>query len=271
MQHKATAVDHFGDKHHRELLWRTFIKWQQAYTSICKDISAGSANRLVAYGDASFCSCCCKGNPSHQLFLCAEMGYHCKVFDMYEFRTSRLCCAAMDGMPLPVTGNPSPYQRADMQTPHKPRLHMLQGLYTKHMVTALHTQYLTSQPTNLFGYTAYLQPLIQHKHRTSITHTTVSRKTGTAPTCVTAAHQQAESAQCFPSERGRREYAPENYSVRLCRNTECHRTLWNRDVNAAIIIPRLFLDWAKPPEFCRDAHCTGDVNVLLLACCSVRQ
>ena len=85
-----------------------------------------------------------------ELFLCAEMGYHCKVFDTYEFRTSRLCCAALDGMPLPVTGNPSPHQRADMQTPHKPMLHMLQGLYTKH-IFELHTQYLTSQPTNRFG------------------------------------------------------------------------------------------------------------------------
>jgi len=31
--------------------------------------------------------------------------------------------------------------------------------------------------------------------------------------------------------------------------------LWNRDVNAAINILRLFLDWvegrSKPPEFCR--------------------
>ena len=60
------------------------------------------------------------------------------------------------------------------------------------------------------------------------------------------------------AERGRRDYGPESYSVRLCRNTECHRTLWNRDVNAAVNILKLFLDWVegrpKPPEFCRDAH-----------------
>ena len=63
---------------------------------------------------------------------------------------------------------------------------------------------------------------------------------------------------CTFAERGRRDRGPESYSVRLCRNTECHRSLWNRDVNASATILRLFLDWAegrpKPPEFCLDAH-----------------
>ena len=57
------------------------------------------------------------------------------------------------------------------------------------------------------------------------------------------------------AERGRGDHGPESYSMRLCRNTECHRTLWNRDVNAAVNILKLFLDWVegrpKPPEFCR--------------------
>ncbi|KAL3135720.1 hypothetical protein ABBQ38_006188 [Trebouxia sp. C0009 RCD-2024] len=166
MQYEAAAVDHFGDRRHRQLRRRTFIKTQQAYSALCRSISAGSQDTVVAYGDASFSSSCCKGNPSTPtVSLRRNLGYHCKVYDTDEFRTSRLCCAcktAMDGMPLPVT------------------------------------------------------------------------------------------------ERGRRELGPESYSVRLCRNTECHRTLWNRDVNAAVNILRLFLDWAegraKPPEFCRDAH-----------------
>ena len=66
MQHEAGAVDHFEDMRHRNLRWRTFIKRQQAYTSICKDISAGSADTVVAYGYASFSfsSSCCKGKPS---------------------------------------------------------------------------------------------------------------------------------------------------------------------------------------------------------------
>ncbi|KAL3141215.1 hypothetical protein ABBQ38_003554 [Trebouxia sp. C0009 RCD-2024] len=166
MQYEAAAVDHFGDRRHRQLRRRTFIKTQQAYSALCRSISAGSQDTVVAYGDASFSSSCCKGNPSTPtVSLRRNLGYHCKVYDTDEFRTSRLCCAcktAMDGMPLPVT------------------------------------------------------------------------------------------------ERGRRDHGPESYSVRLCRNTECHRTLWNRDVNAAVNILRLFLDWAegraKPPEFCRDAH-----------------
>ena len=36
MQYEAAAVDHFGDMRHRKLEWRTFIKQQQAYTSICR-------------------------------------------------------------------------------------------------------------------------------------------------------------------------------------------------------------------------------------------
>ncbi len=53
----------------------------------------------------------------------------------------------------------------------------------------------------------------------------------------------------------RKDHGPESYIVRLCRNTESRRILWNRDVNAAINILRLFLDWvegrSKPPESCR--------------------
>ncbi|KAL3151893.1 hypothetical protein ABBQ38_012854 [Trebouxia sp. C0009 RCD-2024] len=42
MQHEVAAVDHFGDRRHIQLLWRTFIKTQQAYFAICRFISAGS-------------------------------------------------------------------------------------------------------------------------------------------------------------------------------------------------------------------------------------
>ncbi|DBA74949.1 TPA: hypothetical protein ACH3X1_010296 [Trebouxia sp. C0004] len=108
MQHEVAALEHFGDRRHRQLRWRTFIKRQQAYSAICRSISAGSKDTVVAYGDASFSSSCCKGNPSTPtVSLRRNLGYHCKVFDTDEFRTSRLCCAcktAMEGMPLPVTG-----------------------------------------------------------------------------------------------------------------------------------------------------------------------
>ena len=109
MQYEAAAVTHFGDRRHRQLRWRTFIKRQQAYSAICKAISAGSADTIVAYGDASFSSSSGKGNPSTPtVSLRRILGYHCKVFDTDEFRTSRLCCACktpMGGMPLPVTGD----------------------------------------------------------------------------------------------------------------------------------------------------------------------
>ncbi|KAL3146643.1 hypothetical protein ABBQ32_000873 [Trebouxia sp. C0010 RCD-2024] len=73
-----------------------------------RSISAGSKDTIVAYGDASFSSSCSKGNPSTPtVSLRRNLGYHCKVFDTDEFRTSRLSCACkttIDGMPLPVTG-----------------------------------------------------------------------------------------------------------------------------------------------------------------------
>ena len=116
MRYEAAAVSHFGDRRHRQLRWRTFMKRQQAYSAICRAISAGSQDTVVAYGDASFSSSCNKGNPSTPtVSLRRNLGYHCKVFDTDEFRTSRLCCACkspMDGMPLPVTGNFLPYANA---------------------------------------------------------------------------------------------------------------------------------------------------------------
>ncbi len=42
MQHTAAAQTHFGDRRHRQLRWRSFIKRQQAYTAICKEITGGS-------------------------------------------------------------------------------------------------------------------------------------------------------------------------------------------------------------------------------------
>lgn len=109
MQHTAAAQTHFGDRRHRQLRWRSFIKRQQAYTAICKEISGGSKETVVAYGDAKFSSSCCKGNPSTPtVSLRRKLGHCCQVYDTDEFRTSKLCCAcktAMDGMPLPLLGN----------------------------------------------------------------------------------------------------------------------------------------------------------------------
>ena len=109
MQHTAAAQTHFGDRRHRQLRWRSFIKRQQAYTAICKELSGGSKETVVAYGDVKFSSSCCKGNPSTPtVSLRRKLGHCCQVYDTDEFRTSKLCCAcktAMDGMPLPLLGN----------------------------------------------------------------------------------------------------------------------------------------------------------------------
>ncbi len=109
MQHTAAAQTHFGDRRHRQLRWRSFIKQQQAYTAICKEITGGSKETVVAYGDAKFSSSCCKGNPSTPtVSLRRKLGHCCQVYDTEEYRTSKLCCAcktAMDGMPLPLLGN----------------------------------------------------------------------------------------------------------------------------------------------------------------------
>ena len=45
------------------------------------------------------------------------------------------------------------------------------------------------------------------------------------------------------------------YGVRLCQNTACHRTKWNRDVNGALNIQGRFLERVRglerAPPFCR--------------------
>ncbi|DBA78666.1 TPA: hypothetical protein ACH3X1_008584 [Trebouxia sp. C0004] len=110
MQHTAAAQAHYGDRRHRQLRWRSFIKRQQAYSAICKTISGGNSDTIVAYGDAKFSSSCCKGNPSTPtVSLRRKLGHCCQVYNTDEFCTSKLCCAcktAMDGMPLPLLGNP---------------------------------------------------------------------------------------------------------------------------------------------------------------------
>ena len=46
MQHTTAAQAHFGDRRHRQLRWRSFIKRQQAYSAICKEISGGSRDTV---------------------------------------------------------------------------------------------------------------------------------------------------------------------------------------------------------------------------------
>ena len=100
MQYKAATVK--SPVMDRQLHRHTFIKWQQADSAICRAISAGSEDTVVAY-EAS----CDKRNSSRKsVSLRKNLSCHCKVCDTDEFCNSRLCCAcksAMDGMPRPVT------------------------------------------------------------------------------------------------------------------------------------------------------------------------
>ncbi|DBA87522.1 TPA: hypothetical protein ACH3X1_004553 [Trebouxia sp. C0004] len=87
MQHTAAAHTHFGDRRHRQLRWRSFIKRQQAYSAICKEISGGSKDTVVAYGDAKFSSSCCKGNPSTPtVSLRRKLGHCCQECSLTSHR-----------------------------------------------------------------------------------------------------------------------------------------------------------------------------------------
>ncbi|DBB01112.1 TPA: hypothetical protein ACH3X1_001004 [Trebouxia sp. C0004] len=100
MQHTAAAQTHFGDRRHRQLRWRSFIKRQQAYSAICKEISGGSSDTVVAYGDAKFSSSCCKGNPSTPtVSLRRKLGHCChgtRQYDTDEFRTNKALLCLQD-------------------------------------------------------------------------------------------------------------------------------------------------------------------------------
>ena len=229
------------------------------HTPAYADISAGSADTVVAYGDASFSSSCCKGNPSTPaVSLRRNLGYHCKVFDTDEVCTSRLCCArktAMEGMLLPVTGNP--YRISELTC----RPHIDLCCTCCNTVTSLHTQYFDKSPNTVFWVhssppNSYPTPSIASAiQSTAKSHTNVSRQTDTAPIYVTAAHQQADSAQ-YACRKGLKGSQTRELQCVAVSKTEC-RTIWNLDVSATNIL-HLSLDWAesraKPPEFCRDAR-----------------
>ncbi|KAL3148147.1 hypothetical protein ABBQ38_014429 [Trebouxia sp. C0009 RCD-2024] len=164
LTHLPAAVSHFGARKYRQLRWSRYMQKQRAMASMCNSITGGKSDTIVAYGDAKF-ACCGKGNEATPTTsLRKNLGKACKVYDVDEFRTSKLCCVchhAMAGMPLPSI------------------------------------------------------------------------------------------------ERCRND-GDHSYSVRLCSNRGCERMMWNRDVNAAINVLKLFLAWTsgadKPSAFARTVH-----------------
>ena len=81
---------------------------QFAMASMCNSITGGKADTIVAYGDAKF-ACSGKGNEATPTTsVRRRLGTQCRVYDVDEFRTSKLCCAChseMAGMPLPQSGD----------------------------------------------------------------------------------------------------------------------------------------------------------------------
>ncbi|DBA99902.1 TPA: hypothetical protein ACH3X1_013786 [Trebouxia sp. C0004] len=66
LQHAPEAIAHFGDRRHRQLRWRSYIKRQHAYAAICKTISNGRRDIVVACGNGSFAAAAAKASPVHQ-------------------------------------------------------------------------------------------------------------------------------------------------------------------------------------------------------------
>lgn len=108
LMHLPAAVAHYGARKYRQLRWTRYMQAQFAMASMCNSITGGKADTIVAYGDAKF-ACCGKGNEATPTTsLRKRLGKQCRVYEVDEFRTSKLCCAChteMAGMPLPHSGD----------------------------------------------------------------------------------------------------------------------------------------------------------------------
>ena len=108
LTHMPATVTHYGARKYRQLRWSLYMQKQRAMASMCNSITGGKRDTIVAYGDAKF-ACCGKGNEATPTTsIRKKLGAACRVYDVDEFRTSKLCCAchhAMAGMPLPSMGN----------------------------------------------------------------------------------------------------------------------------------------------------------------------
>ena len=104
LQHLQLCVDHFCNKRNRALRWDTFRKRQAALASMCNMITAYSKDAMVGYGDGRFSS----QGPTQSLRR--RLRSLCHVYDVDEFRTSKLCSAchhSMTGMPSGPQGGAS--------------------------------------------------------------------------------------------------------------------------------------------------------------------
>ena len=102
LQHLSVVLDHFCAAKYRTLRWTTFRKRQSAMARMCNSITAKDRTAVVGFGDAAFRS----NTPSTSLRR--RLRSMCDVYDVDEFRSSKLCCGChqpMRGMPSAVSGN----------------------------------------------------------------------------------------------------------------------------------------------------------------------
>lgn len=104
MQHAASATRYFRQPCHRKLRRKRKIRRQAALQQACNTISCYRHSTIVAYGDAKFASSSKGLAPTPTSSLRRQLANTCRVCDVDEFRTSKLCSAchrAMLGMRIP--------------------------------------------------------------------------------------------------------------------------------------------------------------------------
>ena len=100
LQHLPITQAHFCSKQYRALRWRSHRKRQSAMSKMCSDLTGNRKDTIVGYGDAKFNS----NGPT--VSLRRRLRSLCCLYDVDEFRTSKLCCACHQ----PMTGMTSPAQ-----------------------------------------------------------------------------------------------------------------------------------------------------------------
>ena len=215
LQHLSIVLDHFCASEYQMLRWATYRKRQSAMAKICNLITDKNSDTVVGYGDAAFNS----STPTSSLRR--RLRSLCHVYDVDEFRSSKLCCAChqpMIGMPSAASG----------------KVHEAQ-LSEQCLVACAHGEnpFRCALSTCVTLYYTVLACL----HMSTVRLVFFSDRV---------------FEMLADNEKRRRQ---RNYGVRLCNNTECNRKIWNRDVNASINILNLLLSWtrgdSKPVAFLR--------------------
>ena len=214
----SVVLDHFCASEYKMLRWATFRKRQSAMANLCNIITNKDSNAIVGYGDAAFNS----STPTASLRR--RLRSLCHVYDVDEFRTSRLCCAChqpMIGMPSAAAGKA-----------HKSQLSIQCFIACAH---SLHTE--TPFRCAFSTCVALCYTVLACLYASTVRLLFLSDQV---------------FGMLAENEKRRRQ---RNYGVRLCNNTECNRMIWNRDVNGSINILNLLLSWlrgdSKPVAFLR--------------------